>query len=376
MHRLRGVLTSGLTGSPRPLYPGAVALVVRDGSRQPTVAVGDALRYEDADGTELPIGMRVAMREETVFDVASLTKLFTATVLMTLVEDGLLALDGPIAEHLPSFAAGDRRAVTLRHLLSHTSGLPDLLRLWTDWPSPAARRRAVLEAPLKDPPGTVFEYSCIGYVVAGFLAEQVSRRTLPELVQERICRPLGLADTGYLPSADQVARAAATECQFYLGRGMVSGSVHDENSWSLGGTVGNAGIFSTAADLARFGEALRRGGEVDGTRILRDATVSEMFRDQLPEGIDPGFRHGLGFRIGDATFMGALAASGAVGHTGFTGTSLVIDATRSLVVVLLTNRVHPSRDWSDIAAVRRRVAEVAAVAGAATGGGATKERPA
>lgn len=360
MDSLREVLTSGLTGSPRPLYPGAVALVVRDGTRQPAVAVGDALRYGDADGTELPADTRVAMREETVFDVASLTKLFTATVLMTLVEEGLLVLDGPIAEHLPSFATKDRRAVTLRHLLSHTSGLPDLLRLWTDWPDRAERRRAVLDVPLKSRPGTVFEYSCIGYIVGGYLAEKVSGRALSELIQERICRPLGLADTGYLPSAEQVARAAATEYQPQVGRGMVRGSVHDENSWSLGGIVGNAGIFSTARDVARFGEMVRRGGELDGIRILRDTTVSEMLRDQLPEGIDPGFRHGLGFRIGDPNFMGALAASGAVGHTGFTGTSLVIDATRKLVVVLLTNRVHPSRDWSDIAAVRRRVAEVAA----------------
>lgn len=375
MRRLRDVLTSGLRVGPRPLYPGAVAMVVRDGSSEPAIAVGHALRYQDAGGTELPIGARVAMRAETVFDVASITKLFTATVLMALVEEGLLALDEPIAEHLPSFAAGDRRAVTLRRLLSHTSGLPDLLRLWIDWPDRAARRLAVLEAPLRNPPGTAFEYSCIGYIVAGFLAEQVSRRTLSELVQERICRPLGLADTGYCPSVDQVARTAATEYQPSEGRGMVRGSVHDENSWSLGGTAGNAGIFSTAADLARFGETVRRGGEMDGTRILQDATVSEMLRDQLPEGVDPGFRHGLGFRIGDATFMGALAASGAVGHTGFTGTSLVIDASRGLVVVLLTNRVHPSRDWSDIAALRRRVAEVAAAGGAAAHGAATRERP-
>lgn len=370
MHRLRELLTSGLVGHPRPLYPGAVAMVVRDGFREPTVAVGDALRYEDADGAALPLGGRVAMHAETIFDVASITKLFTATVLMTLVEDGLLALDDPIAEHLPTFAAEDRRAVTLRRLLSHTSGLPDLLRLWNDWPSPATRRRAVVEVPLKDRPGTTFEYSCIGYIVAGFLAEQVSGGTLSELVQERICQPLGLADTGYCPSVDRIARTAATEFQPNEGRGMVRGSVHDENSWSLGGTAGNAGIFSTAADLTRFGETLRRGGEMEGTRILRDATVSEMFRDQLPEGIDPGFRHGLGFRIGDPKFMGALAASGAVGHTGFTGTSLVIDASRGLVVVLLTNRVHPSRNWSDIAAVRRRVAEVAAAEDAAV-----KERP-
>lgn len=365
MHRLREVLTSGLTGSPRPLFPGAVALVVRNGSSDHTVVVGNALRYLDADGTELPVETRVAMREDTVFDVASLTKLFTATVLMTLVEEGLLALDAPIADHLPSFASGDRRAVTLRRLLSHTSGLPDLLRLWTDWPDKASRRRAVLDAPLRNTPGTVFEYSCIGYLVAGFLAEQLIGRPLPELVQERICRPLGLADTGYCPSPERVARTAATEFQPKEGRGMVRGSVHDENSWSLGGTGGNAGIFSTAADLARFGETLRRGGEVDGNRILRDATVSEMRRDQLPEGIEPGFRHGLGLRIADATFMGSLAASGAIGHTGFTGTSLVIDAARSLVVVLLTNRVHPSRDWSDISSVQRRVVEVAAAEGAA-----------
>ncbi len=375
MHRLHAVLTSGLTGSPRPLYPGAVAVVVRDGSREPTVAVGNAVRYEDADGTDLPTGRWVEMGEDTVFDVASMTKLFTATVLLTLVEDGLLALDEPIAEYLPSFGSGDRRAVTLRRLLSHMSGLPALLRLWSDWPDPASRRLAVLTAPLVNPPGVVFEYSCIGYIVAGFLAEEVSGRALPELVQERICRPLGLANTGYLPSRSQVIRAAATEYQPYVGRGMVRGSVHDENSWSLGGTVGNAGIFSTAADLARFGEALRRGGEVDGTRILRDATVLEMFRNQLPEGIDPGFRHGLGFRIGDSTFMGALAGSGAVGHTGFTGTSLVIDPTRRLVVVLLTNRVHPSRDWSDISIVRRRVAAVAVAEAAATDGAATREIP-
>ena len=186
MHRLREVLTSGLTGSPRPLYPGAVALVVRDGSPRPTVVVGDALRYADGDGTELPSHARVAMRDDTVFDVASLTKLFSTTVLMTLVEEGLLDLDGPIADHLPSFGATDRRSVTLKHLLSHTSGLPDLLRLWIDWPDPEARRRAVLDVPLRSPTGTAFEYSDIGYIVAGVIAAQVSRRTLPELVRANL----------------------------------------------------------------------------------------------------------------------------------------------------------------------------------------------
>lgn len=359
---LRTVLHAALSGSPRPLFPGAVALVRRPAVADELVALGDAVRYADGQGAELPPEQRVAMRPETIFDVASITKLFTATVLMALVEDGLLDLDGPIAGHLPSFATGDRRSVTLRQLLSHVSGLPDLLRLWTDWPDRPSRRDAVLAAPLRHAPGTVFEYSCIGYIVAGFLAERVTGRPLHELVRDRVCRPLGLRETCYLPPADRIERIAATEHQPAAGRGMVRGAVHDENSWSLGGTAGNAGLFSTGADLARFGEALSRGGELDGGRILAEATVKEMFRNQLPDGVDPGYGQGLGFRIGDPLFMGALAATGAVGHTGFTGVSIVIDPERGLVVILLTNRVHPSREWSDIGPVRRRVADVAAAA--------------
>lgn len=366
---LHAALTAGLTGSPRPLFPGAVALVRRAGVADALVAVGNAVRYRDGQGGDIPPEQRVPMRPDTIFDVASITKLFTATVLMALVEDGLLELDAPIAEHLPSFATGDRRSVTLRLLLSHISGLPDLLRLWTDWPDQPSRRAAVLAAPLRHAPGTVFEYSCIGYIVAGFLAERLSGRPLHELVRDRVCRPLGLKETGHLPPADRVERIAATEHQPDAGRGMVRGAVHDENSWSLGGTVGNAGLFSTAADLARFGEALCRRGELDGRRILKEATVNEMFRNQLPDGVDPGYGHGLGFRIGDSSFMGVLAESGAVGHTGFTGASIVIDPQRALEVVLLTNRVHPSRAWSDIGPIRRRVADVAAAA-------AGRERPA
>jgi CubicO group peptidase (beta-lactamase class C family) len=347
------------------LYPGAVAVVSRDGAIQPGIAIGDAVRYADAAGIELPVEERVAMRTDTIFDVASLTKLFTATVLLTLVEDGLIALDTPIADRLPSFDSGERRMVTLRHLLTHTSGLPALLRLWTDQPDRASRQRAVLDVALERPPGRTFVYSDIGYIVAGFLAELVGGRSLSELLQDRICAPLCLTDTSYLPDPEHIARAAATEDQRYVGRGIVRGSVHDENSWSLGGAVGHAGIFSTASELARFGEAIRRGGALGETRILQEETVAEMLRDQLPSNVDPGFRQGLGFRIADPTFMGVLAASGAVGHTGFTGTSLVIDSTRSLVVVLLTNRVHPSRDWSDIAAVRRLAAELAAAEGSA-----------
>jgi CubicO group peptidase (beta-lactamase class C family) len=341
-----------------PAYSAAVAVIQRDGQRRDAAAFGQLARYADTAGTPAPAELCAPVDEETVFDFASITKMFTAVVLLSLVEQGLTGLDEPIAAHLASFADVERRQVTLRHLLSHTSGLPAVLPLYTDWPDRGTRLEAVVHAPLQHRPGEAFEYSCVGFMVAGLLAERLTGTPLAALVRERICVPLGLRDTGFLPPAHLVARATATEYQGYAGRGLVHGAVHDESSWSLGGTAGNAGIFGTAGDLVRFGEMLRSGG----SGVLQPATVGEMTRDQLPSDVDPGFRHGLGVRIGDPASMGTLAGGGAYGHTGFTGTSLVVDPGRGLVVVLLTNRVHPSRDWSTVVALRQAVADLAAKA--------------
>jgi CubicO group peptidase (beta-lactamase class C family) len=357
---LEDLLVSGLTAAPRPAYSGAVAVIQRDGRMQQLAVAGRTARYADLDGTPVAPEHAQEVDADTLFDLASITKLFVTTALLSLVEEGLLALDEPLATWLPGFGTGDRRGVTLRRLMTHTSGLPALLSLWTDWPDRAARERAVLEAPLMRPPGTGFEYSCVGYLLAGLLAERVTGRGLADLVRERVSAPLGLTRTGYTPPARWLSRTAATEYQPQWGRGLVRGQVHDENSWSLGGTGGNAGIFGTAGELARFGEMLRGYGSLDGVRVLAADSVAEMTRDQLPAGLDPGFRHGLGVRISDPQSMGVLAADGAFGHTGFTGTCLVVDRARELVVVLLTNRVHPSRDWSDVGELRRAVAGLAA----------------
>jgi CubicO group peptidase (beta-lactamase class C family) len=356
---LEELLIEGLTATPRPRYSGAVALIQRRGRVEQVAAVGHTARYADLDGTLVPPDEARQVDVDTLFDLASITELFVTTALLSLVEDGLLALDEPLATWLPGFGDGERRGVTLRRLMTHTSGLPALLPLWTDWPDRAARTRAILAAPLVRPPGTGFEYSCVGCLLAGLLAERITGRGLAELVRERVCEPLGLTWTGYRPPADLLPRIAATEYQPQWGRGLVRGQVHDACSWSLGGTGGNAGIFGTAGELARFGEMLRGDGSVDGRRVLGADTVAEMTRDQLPAGLDPGFRHGLGVRIADPQFMAVLAADGAFGHTGFTGTCLVVDRARELVVVLLTNRVHPSRDWSDIGELRRAVARYA-----------------
>jgi CubicO group peptidase (beta-lactamase class C family) len=356
---LAELLVSGLVAVPRPWYSGAVGLIQHDGRVEASAAVGVTARDADLAGTPVPADLRQPVTGETVFDLASVTKLFVTTTVLSLVDEGRLALDEPIATWLPSFADGERRAVTLRHLLTHTAGLPSVLSLWTDWPDRPSRIAAVLNTPLLHPPGTSHEYSCVGYIVAGLLAEQVTGLGLAELVRDRVCAPLQLRDTGYLPAAPR-ERIAATEYQPQYGRGLVHGVVHDENSWSLGGVAGNAGIFGTAPDLARFGEMLRRGGELDGVRVLAAQTVAEMTRDQLPAAIDPGYRQGLGVRIGETKSAGALAADGAFGHGGFTGTSLLVDQRRGLVVVLLTNRVHPSREWSDVTDLRRAVADLAA----------------
>lgn len=361
MPTLLHILESGLTGDPHPRYPGAVATISVGGAAAERAVVGDAVRYADDSGTLLPDGERVPMTLDTVFDIASLTKLFTATVVLRLVADGALDLDRPVGATFPEWGTGHRARVRLRDLLTHISGLPAHANLWE---LPAARRRdAVLGMALESDPGTTVTYSCLGYITAGWLAEQATGSTLPELLRDYVTGPLELADTGYLPG--DPTRVAATEYEPYVGRGMVRGSVHDENSWSLGGTTGNAGIFSTAADVARFGEMLRGHGAVDGVRVLPADIAHEMHTDQLPPDVDPGYRAGFGPRIGDASFMGCLVDTGAIGHTGFTGTSLVIDRDRGLTVVLLTNRVHPSREWSLLGPIRCAVADRAAELAAA-----------
>jgi CubicO group peptidase (beta-lactamase class C family) len=314
-------------------FSGATAVILHRGSAVASVATGTAKWEDGADVTDA-----------TLFDLASITKMFV-TVAALRLGPSTLDLDEPISRWLPSCLHGD--VITPRHLLTHTSGLPAIMPL-VSLPSVPDRVEAVLQAALQSKPGAAFEYSCIGFILLGFLLERITGTTLPALIHEEIIAPLGLDSTGYLP--DQAQSFAATEFQPALGRGMVSGIVHDETSWSLGGTAGNAGIFSTATDLAHFGEALRAG------HLLPPSVLADMTRDHLPSWIDPGFRHGFGVRINAPTFMGPLEG---FGHTGFTGTSLVVDPSRELVVALLTNRVHPRRDLSDVTELRCEVAKLA-----------------
>ncbi|GHF03374.1 hypothetical protein GCM10017786_41370 [Amycolatopsis deserti] len=345
-----------------PHFAGAVGILAHDGVIVDETVAGGALRYADAAGAELPPAQQVPMRADTIFDMASITKLFTSLAVMQLVEDGKVALDRPVAQYLPEFAANGKQSVTVRQLLTHTSGLAADPRpsLWQGYPDIPSRRKAVLDSPLTNQPGTTYLYSDINLMTLGFLVERLSGQPLDVVVRDRITQPLGMTDTAFNPPAEKLDRIAATEFQADPPRGMVRGQVHDENAWALGGVSGHAGIFSTAPDMAVLAQAILNGGAYRGARILRPETVRDMLTDYNQA--FPGHAHGLGFELDQRFYMGALSAPTTAGHTGFTGTSLVIDPVSRSFAILLTNRVHPTRNWGSINPAREKWASALAEA--------------
>ncbi|MDO3705153.1 serine hydrolase domain-containing protein [Micromonospora sp. C28SCA-DRY-2] len=368
--RMPADLTAYLEPTPdhpgHPTYAGAVVLAAKDGVVVQHAAVGSAVRYSAVGpppglvGVELPADQRLPMRPDTIFDLASVSKLFTTIVVLQQVERGRVELDAPVARYVPEFAAGGKQAVTVRMLLTHTSGLPAFTALWSRYPTPAERFAAALATPLVPgaTPGTRYVYSDLGLIALGVLVERVTGRSLADLVRDGVTAPLGMTDTGYNPAPELRSRIAATEYQPYAGRGMVWGEVHDENAWSLGGVAGHAGVFSTAADLAVLCQTLLNGGEYRGRRILHPDTVRAMLVNyNAPlEQAYPESDRGLGFELNKHWYMMGLSSPVGFGHTGFTGTSLVVDPLSHSFVILLSNRVHPDRGWGSNNVARRAVA--------------------
>jgi len=347
-------------GTAKPLYAGAVTLLGHDGKIVTRTATGLALKYADGAGTELPADQQLPMRTDTIFDLASVSKLFTSIVVLQLVEKGKVDLDAPIATYLPEFAENGKENVTVRQALTHTSGFPSWLPLWSSQPDPASRLHMALTAKLQDPPGTKYLYSDLNLIALGELAHRVTGKTLDRLVADGITKPLQMRDTGYNPDPRKKSRIAATEYQSSPPRGMVWGEVHDENAWSLGGVAGHAGVFSTADDLAVLAQTFLNGGSYRGARILKESSVTAMITNFNQS--FPGNDHGLGFELDQRWYMGGLSGPRAAGHTGYTGTSIVIDFDSRSFAILLTNRVHPSRNWGSNNPARRAVAQGLALA--------------
>jgi len=278
-----------------------------------------------------------SMTEDTIFDAASLTKVLATTpAIMILFEREKLDLDEPVRTYLPEFSGDGKDAVTVRHLLTHTSGLRSGLPLAEAGPDQALKQCCAEK--LLTPPGTEFRYSDIGFIVLGELVRRVSGQSLDAFAAAEIFAPLKMSDTQFLPAAERRPRIAPTEQR---ADDMLRGSVHDPKAARMGGVAGHAGLFTTAADIARFARMMLARGTLDGVQILKHETVHFMTRVESPETVSA--RRGLGWDI-DSPYSrprGARFPLGSYGHTGFTGTSLWVDPFSETFWILLTNRVHP-----------------------------------
>jgi len=334
--------------------PGAVVL-----ARMPMH--GERLEHFCARGLAVVRPERIPMSRETIFDLASLTKpIVTATAVLLLASEGALGVDDPVSKFLPDFAERDKQAVTIRHLLTHSSGL----KPWRGFHdvlldkerrtgerligTPAAREfvlERVLRSGLVHAPGAAAVYGDLDFIVLGAVVEAVARTPLDEFVAQRVFEPLGMRDTFFVRTGDGVPalpeavrrRMAATENCPWRGR-IVWGEVHDPNASVMGGVAGHAGLFASADDVMRFAQTI-----VDVWHGRSDLLPGDMLRiflarQHLPP--DSDWTLGWDTPTRGASSSGQYFSENSVGHLGFTGTSLWIDLEREAIVVMLTNRVH------------------------------------
>jgi beta-N-acetylhexosaminidase len=298
-----------------------------------------------------------AVQPTTLYDIASLTKVVATTTLVAKLVEGDFAvpldLDAKIERYLPEWPGGPqaewRHRVTVRHLMTHTSGLPAFKEYWRNSRGRQDTLSWIFAEPLESEPGTKMVYSDLGIILMAEIVERLTGRTLDDLARSYVFGPLGMKDTMYRPPKKLWPAIAPTEFDSQLRKRLVQGEVHDENAFAIGGVSGHAGLFSTAGDLAVFCQMLLNGGAYAHERILRRSTVTQF---TAPQPLSAGART-LGWVVPtEGSSSGHYFSPHSYGHTGFTGTSIWIDPDRQVFVVLLTNRVHPTRDNQKIAQVR------------------------
>jgi beta-glucosidase-like glycosyl hydrolase/CubicO group peptidase (beta-lactamase class C family) len=301
-----------------------------------------------------------AVDVRTLYDIASLTKVVATTTLVAKLVEGdfpvPLDLDAKVERYLPEWTIGAtgqdldwRHGVTVRHLLTHTSGLPPFKEYWRTSKSKQETLTRVFVEPLDYEPGTKQVYSDLGIILMAEIIERLTGRTLDDLAKVYIFSPLGMKDTTFRPAKNLWPWIAPTEFDGSLRNRVVRGEVHDENAFTMGGVAGHAGVFSDAPDLTAFCQMLLNGGVYGHRRILKRATVAQF---TAPQPLSNGTRT-LGWAVPtEGSSSGHYFSAHSFGHTGFTGTSIWIDPDRQLFVVLLTNRVHPTRENQKIAQVR------------------------
>lgn len=339
---LQSILDQGVTDS---AFPGAIAVIGNHAGPIATVSAG----HLDWSPSPVP-------NERTLWDLASLTKVVGMTsAMMQLVEQGKVVLDAPVQRYLPEWQGPKKDKVTVRDLITHRSGLPAFKTYYKLNLSPDSTLKLFFNTPLDTLPGVRMVYSDIGAILLGKIVERVSGETLDKYLPEHVFRPLGMFDTQYRPDSSLLSRIAPTERDPWRGR-LVHGEVHDENAYALGGVSGHAGLFSTAHDLSRLAQAYLNGGEIDGARFAKPSTIKQFTTVE-----DSTFSsRALGWDTpSDRSSAGHFIKRPAFGHTGFTGTSFWVAPQHDLYVILLTNRVNPTRERSGIGRVRVQVADAA-----------------
>lgn len=332
-------------------FPAAALAIGKD----LTVAYQELVGYHSFDKEQ-------QLRERDLFDMASLTKVISTTsAVMILVDQGRIDLDRPVADYLPEFGQNGKGMVTVRQLLTHTGGLIPFRPFHMQGVRSGAEvRRRILSDTLAYEPGTQSRYSDFGPISLAWMIEAITGQEFGSFVEENVFAPLQMVDTGYLSNRTRNRPdAVPTEVDDYFRRRTLQGEVHDETAWLLGGTAGHAGLFSTIRDLERFAGMLSRNGRVGDRQLIRPETLR-----RFTTAADPHGEHtrALGW---DTKSMTGYSSAGnrfgprSFGHTGFTGTSLWFDPDSHLFVILLTNRVHPTRDNRRLTPIRPAVANTA-----------------
>ena len=318
--------------------PGAVVLVARRGRIVLEEAIGRMSYADDA----------AAVKTDTIYDLASLTKVIVTTTLsMMLHERGDLDLDAPVKSYIPQFQGGPKDTVLVKDLLAHSGGLLAWTELYEEFEgeSPDDARvgyiASICQRPLEHPPRSKMVYTDLGILLLGEILERVTGKRLDVLAKEELFDPLGMTDVYFSPDPSLLSRIAPTERDPWRGR-VVHGEVHDENAYGLGGVAPHAGLFATAPALAPFVQMLLNGGAYGGHRLLNGKTI-ELFTE--PSNLVPGSSRALGWDTpSEPSSSGAYFSTESFGHTGFTGTSIWVDPEHELFVILLSNRVHPTRE--------------------------------
>lgn len=314
-------------------FPGAVLAVGQHGRLLVWKSFGK-MDYSDHAPTE---------PRNAIFDLASLTKVIGTTTASELLYDRkLLDLDAPVVTYIPEFAGTPgHEKVLVRHLLSHSSGLNSREVLWKQANDRAGIMRLIYRLPLDWEPGTRTQYRDYNMILMGEIIQRITGQRLDGFLAHNVFGPLGMKDTGYNPPSKLVGRIPPTEQDDVLRHRLVHGVVHDENAFLMGGVSGHAGLFSSARDLATLAQMYLNGGTYNGKRIVSRDTLALFMKRQLSP---PGTTRALGWDTPTkGSFPGPLASPRAIIHTGFTGTSIYIDPERDAFVILLTNRVNPTR---------------------------------